>query len=1223
MFTPATTPYVSNLQVLCNTSPSSLTRALPNGVDADILLLGCGDVRDILYTAYCERGLPKRKLDITYCHIEPGIIARNIVLFSLLVDGVDVDTVFDIYFHLNIRKESHTKLRAQTERLATLMTSMNTWDNGAYGSFIKFSDEGSLNLVRGWIVKSAIAPVESTAETVLTQHLDRSKAFKSMIVDHSVVLAGLRSVAPLGGSLVNHIHETYDHWWKHGTFFTDSSSLPNPLFTKMLSENVILQYGQDPMLGFHLATAFEELAPSSPLRPNDKNQKGLQSIVETARVQFKSWTAAYKAACKNQIVMRFAIADALAFGHALQHAFAGSTSTANLFRCPQNSSPIILDPRAYGRGGKAPSRFDIIDSSNLIDHLGALNLLVATAPLLKDTAQSTLYLETLLKTAITSEAQFDNLLQWHTPVISLMLGLAPVEYWTSSTTISSIDEIILGFILTQGEKVQSLSKLSFKLAKHFLHQKPNFTIPRVEAIPLAIATFDIYCNMFPYEDPKDWMNMSREEIMRKGIVSSFPVYHRGGFVSLMKHMRTALSTDWPSFWKHLIQLVKQDDRCRRLLYFQELCVQLHVQGLYTADALTLEMETRLNLLALDTRDASYEEASVNVAGFNLVGFNTLENTPDVMCVTLEIPRHHANQLFPTETHKASAPTLQGAVEDSVSGSKSFFSCVQIIFGTVEKRPADDGKWMISISEDRSGWQGDSPLIAAFYVPTNVLFANPRSINISLGVQQTQVSLVTYAHLKGLNVYTAPLTGTSQVFVSRYLPGMSGYPVTCGHVSSIHADSTTKPPPIVGMDLSLKLDKGRIDEVFCHVDFSVGKGKELLEANKTHIEMQQSSPSTIEIVFKESPHIYSIVFPCPVSKEHAFMRIARTEGFIEVSAPVADPLRSDGLKLSAYPLILDGKGTPILQNGHQINLDSLPMLNWEESSKSQNVWLSRLTSNQFSISDRRIFETLEDGKPAVKTPRMKVRESLHRIFLAASGVEGDQISLFTLKHPELRNCLLLFVHTIRIDGAAASIVADAACLALTRDLVLSGELKNFMLSLRELKTCVLEVDDEEFQLWMRLIPAMAERCRTWSHKASCEYQKPGATIPLSTKLGAQFICSCGNGQIPDEYFKLPNWDIAVKHMVRVAITPIFPVPHLEPILDAEIASQFKLNASITLKKSNISRNASNEKCIMCDATENKEGGALLRCGRCGEVAYCSPECQKKDWKTHRQMECKMK
>lgn len=39
---------------LGNTPAVSLTRAVPQGLDADILSLGCGDVRNLLYTAYSE-----------------------------------------------------------------------------------------------------------------------------------------------------------------------------------------------------------------------------------------------------------------------------------------------------------------------------------------------------------------------------------------------------------------------------------------------------------------------------------------------------------------------------------------------------------------------------------------------------------------------------------------------------------------------------------------------------------------------------------------------------------------------------------------------------------------------------------------------------------------------------------------------------------------------------------------------------------------------------------------------------------------------------------------------------------------------------------------------------------------------------------------------------------------------------------------------------------------
>jgi len=52
----------------------SLTRGLPQGIDADILLLGVKDVRDILYTVYANKGFPERKIDITVCESNQYIL---------------------------------------------------------------------------------------------------------------------------------------------------------------------------------------------------------------------------------------------------------------------------------------------------------------------------------------------------------------------------------------------------------------------------------------------------------------------------------------------------------------------------------------------------------------------------------------------------------------------------------------------------------------------------------------------------------------------------------------------------------------------------------------------------------------------------------------------------------------------------------------------------------------------------------------------------------------------------------------------------------------------------------------------------------------------------------------------------------------------------------------------------------------------------------------------
>jgi hypothetical protein len=44
----------------------------------------------------------------------------------------------------------------------------------------------------------------------------------------------------------------------------------------------------------------------------------------------------------------------------------------------------------------------------------------------------------------------------------------------------------------------------------------------------------------------------------------------------------------------------------------------------------------------------------------------------------------------------------------------------------------------------------------------------------------------------------------------------------------------------------------------------------------------------------------------------------------------------------------------------------------------------------------------------------------------------------------------------------------------------------------------------------------------------------------------------------------------------------------------------------------------KRCIRCDKKpEDDIDVVLFRCSRCKRVAYCSVECQNKDWNTHRQ------
>ena len=81
-----------------NTPATSLTRCVPQGQDVDILSLGCGDLRNILYTTYIEKGFrmfsfhrfltlwlteaAQRQIDFTCCDVADTIIGRPSTLYQ-------------------------------------------------------------------------------------------------------------------------------------------------------------------------------------------------------------------------------------------------------------------------------------------------------------------------------------------------------------------------------------------------------------------------------------------------------------------------------------------------------------------------------------------------------------------------------------------------------------------------------------------------------------------------------------------------------------------------------------------------------------------------------------------------------------------------------------------------------------------------------------------------------------------------------------------------------------------------------------------------------------------------------------------------------------------------------------------------------------------------------------------------------------------------------------
>lgn len=256
-------------------------------------------------------------------------------------------------------------------------------------------------------------------------------------------------------------------------------------------------------------------------------------------------------------------------------------------------------------------------------------------------------------------------------------------------------------------------------------------------------------------------------------------------------------------------------------------------------------------------------------------------------------------------------------------------------------------------------------------------------------------------------------------------------------------------------------------------------------------------------------------------------------------------------------------------------------------------------------------------------RVDFKDGLFSLFMHFTGLQGGQAKVFAL-HKESAGGVhvLLFVSSLKLDLASHTVILDTAALPLTDEITKDGKMQTFLGVLQSAgNMCAINVTDAELRLWKQIMPALAERCRTWKHKpGSCVYLSAGQ-VPYENGLqdANTPLCSCGNGQIPPKFIsklKVPHLEYVLqKYATRIAISPIFAVPYIE---DCFLTDMVGSPSGIGNFRPPLT--ATNQRCRVCGSdkkkTTNGSSEALLMCTRCKLARYCSKECQRADWKEHK-------
>ena len=174
-----------------NTPARLLTRHFPTESPVcRILLLGCGDLRHIFFTLWTH--LKSRSafrttcLDVTMCDIEPAILARNTVLFKLILDNERADRLWCLFYAQYVDQACIDVLSQCAKDLLSVGNDLAAWHATPLGRLVRFTDQRTYELVREiWMLyaKGRLSAGEENAKKQFRKEFLSSKSISVGIAE--------------------------------------------------------------------------------------------------------------------------------------------------------------------------------------------------------------------------------------------------------------------------------------------------------------------------------------------------------------------------------------------------------------------------------------------------------------------------------------------------------------------------------------------------------------------------------------------------------------------------------------------------------------------------------------------------------------------------------------------------------------------------------------------------------------------------------------------------------------------------------------------------------------------------------------------------------------------------------------------------------------------------------------------------------------------------------
>ncbi|KAJ6456177.1 hypothetical protein C8R45DRAFT_881019 [Mycena sanguinolenta] len=1130
-----------------NTSAVSLLRDIAPEEPADLLLLGCGDPRHVLYSIFCEAPGSNRHLDFTCCDIDPAILARNVLLLTLIADNqVDKGMIWNIFFHFYLDKDALSQLTAQCKKLLDIGESIEEWAASIYAPFLKMSTQYTLTeLRRHWALYMDMHNLPAARKKAMQTAFREKAKFAS----DSRVVTSTRSAGPLAAKAVKVCEEQFLAYWKTGTTFSNAKDISpatflNPTFVYSLGgEGCNVHYGTDPVTPFHLASLFG----------SGDSRVSVKDVVRCIKAEFSDWCYAFHTSlCSTRRVpvIRFFMGEATAVCRALKGF--STTGVQNLgIPVAQWKTQLIQLNGAEYCNANAPTTFTIVESSNLSDHVGLLNILIAAVPLLHDPPRTgVLYTESLLYRGKDATKEFADSLYADIQTVGLLFGVTPIDYVSGFSSRSNTHELIMygAGQTSQFHQMTTWKKPASGDALVFCgNNKP--APPVWEERQLGTLLFDIYHQLFEQEDGMNFWRINQDNLMAFR-TSNVLHYMRESFVLFLKMIRENFEiTDghWSGIMQRFIDL-REVDRSMPMdsVNYQDLAAHLHFHRLHTLPFLHILKKSG--------------------------PFSSWDTVPILARVILVVPRDKF-EVLNALSETVGTPVLQCDIRGN--WSHNIFSAVHAAFGTVIRMGTKSSPRVV-FKEDPDGWKGTSPVVVSFIMSAGLLTLEPaEQTRVCLSVRTTPAAVRDVIQKLGMEqaVFGANLMDQDHVHVLPQdpLPVPSKKPSrqTTGIFPIGNAD-----PVAVELDEECEL----ISHLTSVIHVEDAETKKLFGSG-TMPEISQVSPCVMKLAIGK--HAQNVIYPIPIMGSQNKLRLARKSSYIEVIVSASGPFKPGGMKTNPFPVV--GTNTNLHPwNIHRINLAVSPVLNIK--TPGQKKWLNQHLGSMLSTREHALRKAHEDDA------LMRVKDTLNTIFVGSSGAQGGDVArVFNLVEKDSNNCdTVIFISNHRFDLSSHTVVCDGYVLPLTRRLLM--KIQNPFNKLVQTNTMrSIGATMVEIEAWKGLLPALVERCRSWTHSDKCEYISQGK-VPLSIEMERDPLCSCGKGEDVGGMHEIAEWAKLAPYAVRVAFPPLFAVSYLERVGRDPLAGR----------------------CFVC---LGKGKPKMKKCA-CGKVRYCSEDCQRKDWKAHK-------